>query len=332
MILRGLVRTIKLYRMRKVYPIIVAALMILVFGSSYGQQDAQYTQYMYNTISVNPAYAGSRGVLSIVGLHRSQWVGLDGAPRTQTLTLNTPIGSNNRVGLGFSVVNDEIGPTDETYLNLDFSYTIPTSDHGKLSFGLKGGVHLLNVDFNKLTRYNANDFLFESNVDNKLSPNVGIGVYYHTNRFYFGLSAPNILETDHFDKSSTLSTATSTSYLAEERMNYYLITGYIFNLSNRVKFKPAVLSKLVFGAPLQVDISANFLLYDRLTLGAAYRWSAAFSAMAGFQVSDALMIGFAYDRETTELGKTQFNDGSYEVMLRFELFRKYNRMLTPRFF
>ncbi len=309
---------------------------LLLFGllclDSNAQQDAQYTQYMYNTISVNPAYAGSRGVLSVMGLHRSQWVGLDGAPRTQTLTVNTPIGDSERLGLGLSIVNDEIGPTDETYFDIDFSYTIPTSDYGKLSFGLKAGGHLLNVDFQRLTQFNSNDNLFENNVDNKFSPNVGIGVYYHAERFYIGLSAPNLLETDHFDESTTDSSSTAISFLAEERINYYLIAGHVFDLSSEVKLKPAVLTKLVFGAPLQVDLSANFLLYDRLTVGAAYRWDAAFSALAGFQVSDAMMIAFAYDRETTELGQTQFNDGSYEVMLRFELFKKYNRMLTPRFF
>jgi type IX secretion system PorP/SprF family membrane protein len=318
--------------MKKIKAIVATSFLGIMFFNSYAQQDAQYTQYMYNTISVNPAYAGSREVMSIMGLHRSQWVGLDGAPRTQTLTINTPIGSKDRIGLGLSIVNDEIGPTDETYFDIDFSYTIPTSEEGKLSFGVKAGGHLLNIDFQKLSRFNNNDGLFETNIDNKFSPNVGVGLYYHTNKFYLGLSAPNLLETDHFDESTTSSSSTSVSFLAEERINYYLISGYVFDLSSDVKFKPAVLGKLVFGAPLQVDISANFLLYDRLTLGAAYRWSAALSGMVGFQISDALMIGFAYDRETTELGQTQFNDGSYEVMLRFELFKKYNRMLTPRFF
>ena len=318
--------------MKKKYTLLVVALLSLAFYQSYAQQDAQYTQYMFNTISINPAYAGSRGVMSIMGLHRSQWVGLDGAPRTQTLTLNTPIGDNNRVGLGLSVINDEIGPTDETYISADFSYTIPTSDRGRLSLGLKAGAHLLNVDLQALSRFNDNDALFERNIDDKFSPQVGIGVYYHTDRFYMGLSAPNLLETDHFDESATSSDSNAVSFLAEERINYYLIGGYVFNINDNIKFKPAVLGKLVFGAPLQVDVSGNFLFYDKLTLGVAYRWSAAVSAMAGFQISDSMMVGFAYDRETTELGRTQFNDGSYEVMLRFELFRKYNRMLTPRFF
>jgi type IX secretion system PorP/SprF family membrane protein len=318
--------------MKNIYALVVMIFLSIGFFPSYAQQDAQYTQYMYNTVSANPAYAGSRGGLSIMGLHRSQWVGLEGAPRTQTLTLNTPLGVNERVGLGLSIVNDEIGPIDETYFDIDFSYTIRTSEQGKLSFGIKAGGHLLNVDFQKLSQYNENDALFQNNVDNKFSPNVGVGLYYHTKKFYFGLSAPNLLETEHFDETTTVNGSAAVSYLATEQINYYLITGHVFDLSDKVKFKPAVLSKLVFGAPLQVDISANFLLNERLTLGVAYRWSAAVSAMAGFQISDSLMIGFAYDKETTELGQAQFNDGSYEVMLRFELFKKYSRMLAPRFF
>lgn len=317
--------------MKKNYIVLTAAFLSFIFQyNSYAQQDAQYTQYMYNTISVNPAYAGSRGVMSIAGLHRSQWVGLDGAPRTQTLTLNTPVGISNRVGLGLSVVNDKIGPMDETYFDIDFSYTVPTSEQGKLSFGLKAGGHLLNVDFQQLSQFDINDPSFENNIDNKFSPNIGVGFYYHTNRFYVGLSAPNLLETKHFDESATGDG--NSSFIAKERINYYLIAGHVFDLSDNVKFKPALLTKMVSGAPLQVDVSANFLLYEKLTLGAAYRWSAALSAMAAFQVSDAIMLGFAYDRETTQLGRTEFNDGSYEVILRFELFKKYNRMLTPRFF
>ncbi|MFD2591163.1 type IX secretion system membrane protein PorP/SprF, partial [Aquimarina hainanensis] len=218
------------------------------------------------------------------------------------------------------------------YFDIDFSYTIPTSDVGKLSFGLKAGGHLLNVDFQRLSKFDVNDPSFENNIDNKFSPNVGIGLYYHTPRFYLGLSAPNLLETEHFDESATVGGNDSSAFVAKERINYYLITGHTFDLSSDVKFKPALLTKLVLGAPLQVDLSASFLLYERLSFGVGYRWDAALSGMVGFQVSDGLMVGFAYDRETTELGKAVFNDGSYEVLLRFELFKKYNRMLTPRFF
>ena len=159
----------------------------------YAQQDAQYTQYMFNTLAVNPAYAGSRGVYSINALHRSQWVGMDGAPTTQTVNFNTPV--SERVGVGLSIVNDEIGngTNQDTYFDGVFSYTIPTSDEGKLSFGLKAGGHFLSVDFNNLRNYQAQgSVLAPPNIDRKFSPNFGAGVYYHTDSFYAGLSDPNL--------------------------------------------------------------------------------------------------------------------------------------------
>lgn len=309
--------------------------IILIFLMAFclslkAQQDAQYTQYMYNTLSVNPAYAGSRGVFSINALHRSQWVGLDGAPTTQTLNFNTPV--SERVGIGFSVVNDEIGngTNQDTYFDGVFSYTIPTSDEGKLSFGLSAGGHLLNVDFNQLRNFDAEGTTAAPpNIDSRFEPNFGAGVYYHTNQFYAGLSVPNFLETEHFDRSGETG---GTSFLAQERMNLYLISGYVFELNPDWKLKPAVLFKAVQGAPLQADLSASFLLRDKFSFGAAYRWSAALSALVGMQLTDQLMLGLAYDRETTELGNTAFNDGSFEVFLRYEFRTKYKRVITPRFF
>ena len=296
----------------------------------YAQQDAQYTQYMYNTLAVNPAYAGSRGVFSITALHRSQWVGLDGAPRTQTLNFNTPV--SERVGIGLSVVNDEIGngTNQDTYIDGVFSYTVPTSEKGKLSLGLKAGGHFLNVDFNRLRNYqSAGNVTAPPNIDKKFSPNFGAGVYYHTDAFYVGLSVPNFLETEHFERSGDTG---GTSFLAQERMNWYLISGYVFDIDKDWKFKPALLLKAVKGAPLQADLSASFLLRDKFSFGAAYRWSAALSALVGLQLTDQLMVGLAYDRETTKLGNTAFNDGSFEVFLRYEFRTRYERVLTPRFF
>jgi len=279
-------------------------------------------------MSINPAYAGSRGVTSIVGLHRSQWVGLEGAPRTQTISINSPLRRSN-IGIGFNVTNDEIGPSDETYFDANVSYTIRTSEKGKLSFGLKGGAHLLNIDYTKLNVETAGDRAFANNVDNRLSPQVGAGIYYRTDKFYAGFSVPNFLKTKHYDSSSN-SINSSSSEIADERLNYYLITGLILDINQDIKFKPALLTKAVAGAPLSVDITANFLFYEKLTLGAAYRWSAAFSGLVGFQVSESMFLGFGYDAETTKLA--EYNDGSYEIIARFELKRSYDRMLTPRFF
>ena len=281
---------------------------------------------MYNTVNINPAYAGSRGALSIFGLHRNQWVGLDGAPKTNTFSLNTPI-NDTRFGLGVSIVNDRIGPSDENSISADVSYTIPTSEHYKLSFGVKGTANLLNVDFTKLNIYNPGDVLAQYNVDNKFSPNVGAGVYFHSDKTYFGLSVPNFLETKHFDKDAAGFSANS---VASEKMHYYFIAGHVFDLSYNVKLKPALLTKVVQGAPLQIDLSANFLFNDKFTLGAAYRWDAAASLLAGFQVSDSWFIGYGYDLEVTKLAN--YNSGSHEIFLRYELFKNYNRVVSPRFF
>jgi len=294
------------------------------------QQDAQYTQYMFNTLSVNPAYAGSRGQLTFAGLYRSQWVGLNGSPETFTINLHSPI-RDSRLGYGLSIVNDNIGDgtVQETYFDAVVSYTLDVSQNAKLSFGLKGGGNMLSLDFSKLRNFDE-EVVQQDNIDNQFSPNFGLGVYYHTDKFYAGFSAPNILETEFFDNSAT--DANNVNFLAAERINFYFITGYVFDLSGNFKFKPALLTKAVGGAPLQVDISANFLFNDRFSFGAAYRWDAAVSALAGFQITDQIMLGLAYDKETTELGTRRFNDGSFEVFLRLELLKKFQRTVSPRFF
>lgn len=297
-------------------------------ATAFAQQDAQYTQYMYNTMSVNPAYAGSRGQLSMAALYRSQWIGLEGAPKTFTLNLHSPI-LNSRVGYGISVVNDNIGNgvVQETNIDAAISYTIDVSRDAKLSFGLKGGGNLLSLDFNGLQKYQE-ELVDTDNIDNKFTPNFGLGVYYHTDRFYAGLSAPNLLESKHFNNSA----GADESFLSVDRINFYMITGYVFDLNPELKFKPALLTKVVSGAPLQLDMSGTFLFNEKFSFGAAYRWDAAVSALLGFQLNEQLMIGLAYDRETTELGGTRFNDGSFELFVRWELVKSYGRLVSPRFF
>lgn len=286
----------------------------------FAQQDAQYTQYMYNTININPAYAGSRGAMSIFGLYRTQWVGLDGAPETSSFSLNTPL-SNSNLGLGVSFVNDKIGPTNENALSADLSYTVPTSETFKLSFGIKATANLFSLDVNKLNPEHQGDPQFQD-LKSKFSPNVGAGVYYHSDKAYIGLSVPNFIETNRYDDNDTA--------IFKDKINYYLIAGYVFDLDPYIKFKPAVLTKMVEGSPLQVDLSANFMFNDKFVAGLAYRWSAALSAMAGFQVTDGLFIGYSYDRETTRLNN--YNSGSHEIFLRFEFFNNYSRITSPRFF
>ena len=304
----------------------IGLILVLLSGISYGQQDSQYTQYMYNTIVVNPAYAGSREAMSIFALHRTQWVGLDGAPVTNNFSMHTPINGSN-VGLGLSVVNDRIGPSDENNIAVDFSYSIPVSLNYKLAFGIKATGNFLNVDFTKLNIYNPGDALAQYNIDNKFSPNIGVGLYLHSDNTYFGLSAPYLLETKHFDGTANNNAST---FMAKERLHLYFIAGHVFDLSPSIQFKPSVHTKMVDGAPLQVDLSGNFLINEKFTAGLAYRWDASFSGMVGFQVSDSWFVGYAYDMDTTKLAN--YNSGSHELFLRYELFNKNDRIISPRFF
>jgi type IX secretion system PorP/SprF family membrane protein len=315
---------------KNLFLLFVAAFSILFEIN--GQQDAQYTQYMYNTMSVNPAYAGSRGQLSAAALYRSQWVGLAGAPETFTINLHSPI-RDSKLGYGISVVNDAIGDgvVQETYFDALLSYTVDVSLNGKLSFGLKAGGKLFNLDFSGLEQLTDQEQdVASDNIENRFSPNVGVGVYYHTDRFYAGLSAPNLLETEHFDTAGN--DANDVGFLAKERINFYLITGFVFDLGRNTKFKPALLTKAVGGAPLQVDVSTSFLFNDKFSIGAAYRWDAALSGLIGFQMSDQLTLGLAYDREITDLGAAVFNNGSFEVFLRYELVKSFQKLVSPRFF
>ena len=276
---------------------------------------------MYNTINVNPAYAGSRGVMTVFGLHRTQWVGIEGAPVTNSFSLNSPI-NNSNLGVGLSFVNDRIGPTVENQISADVSYTIRASETYKLSFGIKGIANLFNLDISKLNPEDATDPQFQ-NLNNYFSPNIGAGIYLHSDQTYFVLSIPGFFNSKKYADSPEIVVNT-------ERMNLHFIAGHVFDLNYNVKFKPSLLTKVTQGAPLQVDLSGNFLFNEKFVLGAAWRWDAAVSAMAGFQISDGLFIGYAYDYETTNLRR--YNSGSHELFLRFELFKRQSKIVSPRFF
>ena len=304
--------------------LLCVAFIILSASKLHAQQDSQHTQYMYNTQTINPAYAGSRGVLSINGLYRNQWVGLDGAPETLNFSLNTPLGLKKKVGLGLSFTTDKIGPASESTIAGDFSYTIPVGYKTKLAFGLKAGINLLNVYYGLLNIFDPSDALQQVNIDKRLTPIIGFGFFVHDDeKWYAGISVPNLLETTHFDNSTVSN--------ASERANFYATAGYVFPLSENTKLKPAVLGKFVSGAPAAIDLSANFLFYKKFTLGAAYRFDASISGLAGFQVSEKMFIGYAYDYGIQDLAN--YNSGSHEIFMRFEFNSgRTRRLLTPRFF
>lgn len=294
---------------------------LLVSLLMYGQQEPQYTQYMYNTVSVNPGYAGTRGVASIFGLYRSQWVGLDGAPKTAQFSIHSPISYQGH-GLGLSIINDEIGPSRDTYVHASYSYKLQLNYDTWLNLGLMAGGSFLEVDYDKLNVDDPGDPQLSGKLS-KFSPNVGVGAYFHSDNWYIGLSVPALLETRFYDDIQ--------QSVAKERMHFYLIGGYVFDLSPSIQFKPATLIKAVSGAPLAVDISANFLFNENFTIGAAYRWDAAVSGLVGFNINRNLQIGYAYDFDTNRLGN--YNSGSHEIFIRYEFISSSrNRLRTPRFF
>nr|WP_318640827.1 type IX secretion system membrane protein PorP/SprF [Flavobacterium ardleyense] len=293
---------------------------IFSISLAFAQQDSQYTHYMYNTIVVNPGYAGSRGAMSLFAMHRNQWVGFDGAPKTNAFSIHTPFASSN-IGAGLSFVNDQIGPTAENTITAAVSYTLIVSKKFSLNFGLNTSATFFNFYANKLNPKDVADTTLE-NFKNSISPNLGIGFYLHSDKTYFGLSAPQLFENYKYDDNELS--------LNRERINLYFITGTVIPINSDIDFKPAFLAKYLDSTPLQMDLSANFLFNQKLTLGAAYRYDAAVSALAGFQISEMLFVGYAYDFETTQLQK--YNQGSHEIFLRFELFKSYSGLSSPRFF
>lgn len=306
---------------KKVKKIGISIVLLCCFSQVQAQQDPQYTQYMYNTSVINPAYAGSRGVFSVFGMYRTQWVGIDGAPKTANVSMNTPLGESG-LGLGVNFINDKIGAMSENTISVDLAYGIELNTNFKLAFGVKGTANLLDVDYTKLNIYNPSDPATQENINNKFTPNLGAGIYLYSDKSYLGFSVPNFLTKDRYNDNEVAT--------MRQKATYNFMGGHVFDLSPSLQLKPAFLLKAIQGTPLQVDLTANFLIVEKFTLGAAYRWDASVSALAGFQITNDLFIGYAYDAETTKLAR--YNSGSHEVFLRFELSKRNSRVNTPRFF
>ncbi|MBB1139654.1 type IX secretion system membrane protein PorP/SprF [Myroides sp. WP-1] len=308
-------------RKNTIKQVLLYGLGLLSMHQAFSQQDPQYTQYMYNPAVINPAYAGSVSNLQIFGLYRTQWVGLEGAPKTAYLSATTPI-SDNGLGMGFHFRNESLGIMDENSFSVDLAYSIELNHQYKLAFGLKGSGSLLDVNYDKLYIYDGSDPVSENNISNKFSGNIGAGVFLYSEKAYVGLSAPTILSSNIYNDNDYK--------VMKEKTQFYLTGGYVFDINYKLQFKPAILVKAATGTPLEVDLTANFLLYDKFTLGAAYRWDSSVSALAGFQVSKGLFVGYTYDADTSKLSK--YNSGSHEIFMKFELFSNHRRKYAPRFF
>lgn len=297
------------------------SLCLIAFGisESMAQQDPQYTQYMYNQNVFNPAYAGTRDAFNATALYREQWSGLEGAPQTLTFSGSSPIGEN--VGLGLSVISDEIGPVQENNFYADFSYKFQVSANTKLSLGLKAGITSHDIRLTGVDLNNPNDPIFQNDVD-ETTFNIGAGAFWYGDNFYLGASMPNFLEGVHLDDGD--------DEIGTEARHYFVTGGYIFDLSSNVKFKPNFLVKGALDSPMSFDLNTNFLLYDLVELGASYRYEDSFSGLIGMYISNNVQVGYAYDRVTSDI--SYIANSSHEVFVTFNFGFPRRVMETPRFF
>lgn len=296
----------------------------LVRQEARAQQDPQFTQYMFNLLAINPAYAGSAERVSLKALSRHQWVGFEGAPTTQTLTVHSPFLLES-LGLGGTVMRDQHGPVTQYGLMVDVAYRIFMGRGQKLAFGIKGGMNLFQGDFASLHPLEANDQVFQQNVSQKMDPQFGFGMMWYSDRFYLGVSTPKMLRTDFFDTDSLKLVSDP-----GQRAHYFLSGGYVFDLSPYTKFKPTFLVKAVDGAPMSFDLTANFLLYEKLWLGAMYRHTDAVGALVQYYITNDLTVGYAYDYPLSPL--RDHSGGSHEFMLGFEFGNKLKGIRSPRYF
>lgn len=289
---------------------IALVLFSLLSFKAFTQKEPQYTQYMYNIGSFNPAYVGTVENPEFSGLYRAQWIDIPGAPRTFRFGANLPF-KNEKVGLGINIVNDELGPATQTYADISYSYQIMVTDETKLSFGIDAGGSFLNVDFSKGTFENPGENLNDEMLT-KFYPTVGAGAFLYSEDWYLGASVPNFLTEGIYNDEI--------ASIVEDKIQFNFIGGYVFELSDNLKFKPAFLVNTISGSPVNVNLSSNFLISDVVTAGVSYRLDNAFSGLAGFQISNTLFAGYSYDYNTNLLG--DFNNGSHEIILKFYLGRK----------
>ena len=315
--------------MRKLF---LALGLFMFYGFIYGQQDAQYTQFMFNKLALNPGYAGSAGTPCVSCLHRSQWAGFEGAPVSQTLNFHMPM-FKKRVGLGVSIQHDQLGPTDSWVFNMIYAYRMKLGN-GDLSFGLQGSMRNYKINWSKTTATQSGDGLIPGGASSKVLPNFGAGVYYETPKYFFGLSIPHMISSD---LTFTEGKLTNTNF-SREQMHAFLMAGAVFDLSKTIKLKPSILMKYVENAPFDMDVNASLIFFEKFWTGLTYRLGGVGKNSAGesvdmivqYQFSPAIRAGIAYDFSLSEV--RTYNSGTYEIMIDYCLSHSNKRLTNPRFF
>ncbi|HEY3373373.1 MAG TPA: type IX secretion system membrane protein PorP/SprF [Prolixibacteraceae bacterium] len=297
--------------------------LMFIAGESIAQQDPMYTQYMENLMTINPAYAGSKNLLSMMAVSRNQWVGMDKAPETRTFAIHSPI-VNTNMGLGLSFLSDQIWPIKQNGLYLDYSYTLHFNNRRKLAFGLKAGVNFYEAGIADLTTVDPNDPLFADDINHSFLPNFGVGVFYHTDLFYMGLSVPKLI------KNTINKTGFSTGQFDREEVHLFFMSGYVFEVNRIVKFKPSVLTRFVINAPVSFDFNSTLVFYDRLWVGAMCRLGDSFGGLFQLKATNQMKIGYSYDFPISRLGA--FNNGTHEIMVSFDFDLGNDKIRSPRYF
>jgi type IX secretion system PorP/SprF family membrane protein len=304
--------------------LIITFLVALSVIQSSAQQDAMYSQYMFNYLIVNPGYAGSRDVLSVTGMYRKQWINVDGAPSTLTFSADMPI-ANERMGIGLTVFKDQIGKEGNTGVYGSYAYRIRLTQRGTLSFGANVGFTQYSADLSNVRTGQGsgqgNDPAFSGNI-REMNPNFGFGMYYSTDKFYLSVALPHLLDSKLGDLSNL-----GRSVL---RKHYFLGAGFVFPVSPNIKLKPSTLIKVVEGAPIQGDFNLNAWYVDKIGLGVSYRTGDAIVAMLEFQATTGLRFGYSYDITTTPLAR--YASGTHEIMVRYEFATLKKKIITPRYF
>ena len=298
-------------------------LFLFIGIASQGQQAPVFSQYMFNGLVINPAYAGSKPFTSATMMVRRQWAGFKGSPTTETASIHGAL-DEKKVGLGLYISNDHAGITNRTELFGSYSYRIEYGE-SKLAFGLQAGLTYLKSTISDLIYNDNNDPVYENNTVNNVLPNVGFGIYYYTDLFYAGISAPLLIS---YDPLKTLSVEMDDVHRV--RRHYFLTSGYVFSLSEQVKLKPSVLVKYVDGAPIQFDINANLLLNNIIWVGASYRSNDAVALIGEYQLTKKLRLGYSFDYTLSPL--RNYSAGSHEFMLGYDFGYKVSKIKTPRYF
>lgn len=323
---------------------VILLVAILAAGKANAQQEVMYSQYMFNTLAINPSYAGSRDVLSLTALGRYQWIGVPGSPTTYSFTLDMPV-KNEKMGLGIMAYTDAIGVSRTTGMNIPYAYRLKLGARTTLSLGVQFGLDHISNNLSNVANVELGDAVFDGTSDvNRLFPNVGTGIFISNDRAYIGISAPKLLE----NKLSVYEFEGKT-FQTTQRRHWFAMMGFVVGKGN-VKVKPSAMLRYTNGSPLGIDANINLWLRDKIALGVSARKSQA--TLSGQEVMDAIIgmfelqltpqlrIGYSYDYNMTRLNnqansslsKTLTGTPTHEGLLRYEFGYGKDKILTPRYF